>query len=33
MYGNGKLLYPLLGVGGFFALFWVGVVAGQQFSF
>jgi len=32
MRGNGKLLYPTLGVGCFFALFWAGIVVAHGFG-
>ena len=30
MYGESRALYPMLGMGTFFAMFWVGVVAGYE---
>ncbi len=30
MYGNDRLIYPMLGVGAFFAMFWVGVIVSYE---
>lgn len=30
MYGNDAVIYPMLGVGAFFALFWVGIVVSHE---